>query len=232
MTTGFCAPTVMALTSGRLGHVQVRRAFEVEHPGAVPVAGPQVGDLVLADAHGVAEQHLPEPPLVAEVTESPHELVHQGDRLQCGGGGPVRRVLVRLGAHALVAKGGIDRHGAPYRRAEAERGDRPRPVPSVGRSYDALRRLAGLAAPATAASSSSRVIFDRPGMPSSAARDCSSALLRRRQLARGRAARCRPDAPRLCRRPWPARSVATRAWRCARPVDANAPPPRWPATPP
>ena len=83
------------------------------------------------------EQHLAEAPLVAEVTEAPHELVHQGDRLQRRGGGPVRRVLVRLGAHALVAEGGVDRHGD--RRPRTSEAGRPAPA---GRG--ALRRLAAL----------------------------------------------------------------------------------------
>ena len=46
---------------------------------------------------------------------------------------------------------------------------------TVAGGHDALRRL-GDFAPATAASSSSRLIFDRPGMSSLAARACSSAL--------------------------------------------------------
>ena len=62
-------------------------------------------------------------------------------------------------------------------------GDEPtRPASAAAECgrQEALRRLAGFDAPATAASSSSRVILERPGMPSSVARACSSDLLERR----------------------------------------------------
>ena len=219
---------------GRVGdrelrQVELRDLGDVQPRERRAVRRPDFGQLVGAELHRAAEEHLAQRALVAELDQLAHHLIEHRDALQRGGRGAVGRVLVRLGgdldealivgkrvAHgAKVATLTNQRAGARSRRRITSR--RPLQVSSIAQTLLSTSRFASASSRTT---SSVRSVGDARGAlgprdpqparpaPSARAAPASGAASSR---ARGRG---RTRSRRRSRAPW----CAARRPRAARPA--------------